>query len=48
MVLVVDPGTRTVRVYRTKDNISVLYEDDELDADDAVAEWKLSVRDLFE
>jgi Uma2 family endonuclease len=47
MVLVVDPGTRTVRVYRTKDNIAVLYEGDQLDAGDVVPGWKLPVGELF-
>ena len=47
MVLVVDPATRTVRVYRTKDSIDVLTESDELDASAVVAGWKLAVGEFF-
>ena len=48
LVLVVDAGTRTLRVYRTTDNIIVLQQEDTLDASDIVAEWNLAVRELFE
>lgn len=48
LVLVVDPGTRTVHVYRAKDKIAVLDEHDELDATDVVPGWKPSVGELFE
>ncbi len=47
MVLVVDPGTRTVRTYRSKDNIEVHYEKDELDASDVVKDWRLAVGQIF-
>jgi Uma2 family endonuclease len=47
MVLVVDPATRTVRVYRTKDSIDVLTDSDELDASDVVSGWKLAVGECF-
>jgi len=47
MVLVVDPATRTVRVYRTKDSINVLTDSDELDASAVVPGWKLAVGDCF-
>jgi len=47
MVLVVDPATRTMRVYRTKDSIDVLTDSDELDASAVVPGWKLAVGDCF-
>jgi Uma2 family endonuclease len=47
MVLVVDPATRTVRVYRTKDSIDLLISADELDASDVVAGWKPVVGEFF-
>ena len=47
MVLVVDPATRMVRVYRTRDSIDVLTGSDELDASDVVPDWKLAVADFF-
>ena len=48
MVLVVDPGTRTVRIYRSKVSIAVLHEGDELNADDVVPGWTLRVGELFD
>ena len=47
MVLVVDPGTRTVHVYRAADNIVVLDQQGSLDADDVVAGWRLDITELF-
>jgi Uma2 family endonuclease len=47
IVLLVDPGTRTLHVYRAPDNIVVLQEDDSLDASDVVAGWRLSVAALL-
>jgi Uma2 family endonuclease len=47
LVLVVDPGTRTARVYRTKDNIAVLHEGETVSADDVVPGWEVAVADLF-
>ena len=47
MVLVVDPATRTVRVYRTKNAIHVLSDADRLDAHDVVPGWKPSVGEFF-
>lgn len=47
MVVVVDPGTRTVRVYRTMESIAVLREADELDASDVVPGWRFPVADLL-
>jgi Uma2 family endonuclease len=46
LVLVVDPGTRTVRIYRSKDDIRLLREPDELEANDVVKGWKLPVADM--
>jgi Uma2 family endonuclease len=47
MVVVVDPGTRTIRVYRRTDCIAILRETDELDASDVVLGWKIPVADLL-
>jgi len=48
IVLVVDPGTRTVHVYRATDQIVVLDEHAELDASDVVDGWRFSVAELFQ
>jgi Uma2 family endonuclease len=42
MVLVVDPGTQTVQVYRGTDNIVSLGIDERIVGDDVVAGWSLS------
>lgn len=47
LVLLADPGTRTVHLYRSSDNIVVLDETAECDASDAVPEWKFPVADVF-
>ena len=47
MVVVVDPGTRTVRVYRTMESIAILRETDQLDASDVVPGWTFPVADLL-
>jgi Uma2 family endonuclease len=47
LVLVVDPGTRSVRVYQTEDHIEVLHEDDTFDAGAVAGGWELRVGDLF-
>ena len=47
IVLVVDPQTRTVHVYRAADNIAALDENAVLDASDVVPQWTLSVREVF-
>ena len=47
MVLVVDPGTRTVQVVRAADNIVVLGQQDCLRAEDVVPGWQLSIAELF-
>lgn len=48
MVLVVDPGTRTVHVFRSASEVSVLSADDHCDAGDVVPGWKWPVSQLFE
>jgi Uma2 family endonuclease len=47
MVLVVDPGTRTVQVYRAADRIVVLDLQGRLEGEDVVPGWVLSVAELF-
>ncbi len=47
MVMLIDPGTRTLHVYRSADQIVVLNEDAELDASDVVAGWHFLVGELF-
>ena len=47
MVLLIDPGTRTLHVYRAADNITVLNEAAELDASDVVSGWRFPVGELF-
>jgi len=48
MVLVVDPATRTVYIYRGTGRESALGEGDTLDASDAVPGWRVPVRQFFE
>jgi Uma2 family endonuclease len=47
LVLVVDPGTKTVRAYRTPTNIAVLQAGDALDASDILPGWRIPVEDVF-
>ena len=47
LVLVVDPGTRTVRLYRSEGHITVRRAQDEIDAGDVVRDWTFSVGDVF-
>ncbi|HEX2092626.1 MAG TPA: Uma2 family endonuclease [Longimicrobiaceae bacterium] len=47
MVVVVDPRKRTATVYRSRSDITVLAEDEELDGGDVVPGWRLPVRELF-
>lgn len=47
MALVVDPATRTVRVYRTKKSIEVLTGTSVHNANDVVPGWSLSVVKIF-
>jgi Uma2 family endonuclease len=47
LVVVVDPGTCTVRAYRARTNITVLHGGDILEAEGVVPGWQLSVGELF-
>jgi Uma2 family endonuclease len=47
MVLLVDPGTRTLHVYRSADNIVVFNDRAEVDASDVVPGWHFAVNELF-
>lgn len=47
MVVVVNPRKRTATVYRSRSDIVVLTEGDELDGGDVVPGWRLPVRELF-
>lgn len=47
VVLVADPRTRTLRVYRDAHSIEVLHEGETFDAGQAVNGWQLSISDLF-
>jgi Uma2 family endonuclease len=48
MVLVVDPVTRTVQVYRSAHNMVSLNCEQRLDAADVVSGWNVPVADFFE
>ncbi|MDQ3459074.1 MAG: Uma2 family endonuclease [Deinococcota bacterium] len=47
MVLVVNPKTRTVTMYRSRHDVHVLTEEDVIDGADIVPGWTLPVSDLF-
>ncbi len=47
MVVVVNPRTRSVTVYRSRAQIVVLREQDTLDGNDVVPGWTLPVAALF-
>ena len=47
MVLVVDPATACIRVYRDTAKIAVFHEGDTVDASDVVDGWTLSVSAVF-
>lgn len=47
MVLLVDPSTRTLHIYRAPDKILVLDEKGQCDASDVVPGWQFSVAELF-
>lgn len=47
MVVVVNPRKWTATVYRSRSDITVLTEADELDGGDVVPGWRLPVRELF-
>lgn len=48
MVLVVNPRKRTVTIYRSRDDIVVLTEDDIIDGGNVVPGWTLPVRAVFD
>jgi Uma2 family endonuclease len=48
MVMVINPRTRWVTVYRTGNSAQVYKEDDVLDAGDVVPGWTMAVREIFE
>ena len=48
IVLVVDPASQTIRVYRDPTTIKVLRADDVLEVDEVVKGWKLKVAAIFE
>jgi Uma2 family endonuclease len=47
MMIVVNPVRRAATVYRSRDDITLLTEDDVLDGGDVVPGWKLPLRELF-
>ena len=47
MVVVVNPRTRTVRVYRSPTNVADLILDDEIDGGDVIPGWRLPVSEIF-
>jgi hypothetical protein len=48
MVMVINPRTRWVTVYRAGNRVQVYKEDDVLDAGDVVPGWTMPVREIFE
>ena len=48
LVWYVDPPTRTVRVYHSTENVTTLTENDELDGEQVLPGFRLSVHDWFE
>jgi hypothetical protein len=47
MVLVADAEQRTVTVFRSRDDIRILTEEDTIDGADVVPGWKLLLVELF-
>ena len=47
MVIVVDPRTQTLKVYRSPHDIQVLTKEDTLEVDDVIPGWTLSLAELF-
>ncbi len=43
----IDPATRSVTVYRSTDDFSVLSEDDNLDGGQVIAGFSANIKDLF-
>lgn len=48
LVWVVDPATRSVAVYRSRDDIRLLTEGDVLEGGDVLPGFRLSIAELFE
>ena len=48
MVIVVNAGLETVKVYRSLTDVSVLTEADTLDGGDVVPGWRMAVAEIFE
>ena len=47
LVWVIDPATHTVRVHRANGSVADLKEDDELDGENVLPEFRCAVRELF-
>lgn len=47
MVVVVSPAHRLVTVYRSKEDVSLLGEEAEIDGGDVVPGWRFPVREIF-
>jgi len=47
IVVVVDPRKKTVTVYRSQSDITILSDDAVLDGGDVVPGWQLPIQDLF-
>ena len=47
VVVVLDPPLRTATVYRARDDIRVLTDDEQLDLGDVVPGWSARVADVF-
>ena len=47
LVVVVNPSTQTVALYRSRSDIRILTMDDVLDGGEVVPNWTLPVRDIF-
>ncbi|MGH7572915.1 MAG: Uma2 family endonuclease [Gemmatimonadota bacterium] len=48
LVWVVDPRTRSVTVYRSRKEIRLLNEDDELDGEDVLPGFRVGLKEIFE
>lgn len=47
MVIVVEPQTRLVKVYRSREDVTILTEKDTLSGGDVLPGWQLPVREIF-
>jgi Uma2 family endonuclease len=48
MVIIINPCKKRVHLYRSKTNVAILDENDEIDGEDVVPGWKIKVSELFE